>query len=169
VFIDVFVFIDRLLLLAKTRSKKEVIKAFSICLRGLVLFWYLTELTTKERGTLAYTPVSLICEILISRIKERPSSALRSLISSRFGFSNIRSGHTIRSYVQEIISYAYLAEFNKEYNINLLIWQSLDLTICAYIDKPSRDTTLAQLLSEIDSKFLIWSDIANRPLPFLAA
>jgi hypothetical protein len=66
VFTNIFVFIDRLLLLAETRLEKEVIKAFPICLREIVLFWYLIELITKERSTLAYAPISWLCDILIS-------------------------------------------------------------------------------------------------------
>jgi hypothetical protein len=166
VFTDIFVFTDRLLLLAETRSEKEVMEAFPTCLRGTALFWHSTELTTKERTTLSHAPISSLCEILIGRFKERPSSALRSLVTSRFGFSDIRSGRTIRSHVQEMMSHARSAEFDKEYNINLLIWQSLDLPMRAHIDEPFRDTTLAQLLGELDSKFAIWSDMAQRPPPF---
>jgi hypothetical protein len=152
VFTDVFVFTDRLLLLAETRSEKEVIKAFPTCLRGTALFWHSTELTTKERSTLAYAPVSWLCDILISRFKERPSTALRSLVSSRFTFANIRSGRTIRSYIQEIMSRARLAKFNKEYNIILLIWNSLDLAMRGHINKPPRDITLARFLAEVNAK-----------------
>jgi hypothetical protein len=65
------------------------------------------------------------------------------------------------------MSHTYLAKFDKEYNINLLIWQSLDLPIQAYINEPFCNTTLAQLLGELDSKFTIWSNMAQRPPSFL--
>jgi hypothetical protein len=169
VFTDVFVFTDRLLLLSETRSEHEVIEAFPTCLRGLALFWHSTELTTKERATLARAPVGWLCDLLISRFKERPSMALRSLITSRFTFSDIRSGRTIRSHIQEMISHARSAEFDKEYNILLLIWNSLDLTMRGHIDEPRREVTLAEFLTEVDSKWSIWNDMAHRPPPFSAA
>jgi hypothetical protein len=169
VFTNVFVFTNRLALLAETRSEHEVIEAFPTCLRGLALFWHSTELTTKERATLARAPIVWLCDLLISRFKERPSAALRSLITSRFTFSDIRSGRTIRSHIQEMMSHARSAEFDKEYNIILLIWNSLDLTMRGHIDEPRREVTLAQFLTEVDAKWSIWNDMAHRPPAFSAA
>jgi hypothetical protein len=39
----------------------------------------------------------------------------------------------------------------------------------AYIDEPSRDTTLARLLGDMGSKFQVWGDMAHRPLPLSTA
>jgi hypothetical protein len=71
------------------------------------------------------------------------STALWFLITSRFTFSDIRSSRIIRSHIQEIMSYARLAEFDKEYNIILLIWNSLDLTMQRHINEPRREVILA--------------------------
>jgi hypothetical protein len=68
---DVFVLLDRLLLLTKTCLEYKVIEEFPTCLRGIVLFWHSTELTIKERTILAHVLVFLLYEILIGRFKER--------------------------------------------------------------------------------------------------
>jgi hypothetical protein len=70
-----------------------------------------------------------IYELLIRRFKERPSVALCSLITSRFTYFNIHSSLSFRAYIQIMLYYAQSAEFNKEYNILLLIWNSLDLSL----------------------------------------
>jgi hypothetical protein len=112
--------------------------------------------------------VAKICELLIGRFKERPSVALRSLITSRFTFSDIRSGLSFRAHVQTMLYHARSAEFDKEYNILLLIWNSLDLSLRQQVDEPERHTTMAQFLAKVDAKWPIWQDIAHRPAaPFI--
>jgi hypothetical protein len=151
IYTNVFAFTDMLLHLAKTQHD-DIRTAFPLCLRGIALFWYSTELTPLERSLLLSAPVSTLCTSLISRFKERPGIALRALISSRFTFSNIRSGKTIRTHVQEMLRFARSSGFENEFNTLLLIYNSLDTPLRGHINEPTETTTLSQFLNAIDAK-----------------
>jgi hypothetical protein len=161
IYTDVFAFTDMLLHLAETQHD-DIRTAFPLCLRGTALFWYSTELTPLERSLLSSAPVSTLCTSLISRFKERPGIALRALISSRFTFSDIRSGKTIRTHVQEMLRFARSSGFESEFNTLLLIHNSLDTPLRGHIDEPTETTTLGQFLTAIDAKWSLWLDMAHR-------
>ena len=165
VYTDVFAFTDMLLHLALA-SPNDVRAAFPLCLRGTALFWYSTELTALERRLLSSAPVDELCKSLITRFRERPGLALRSLISARYGFQDIRSGKTIRTHVQEMLRFARSAGFKSEFNTLLLIHNSLDTALRGHIDEPTETTTLASFLSAVDSKWGLWLDMAHRPIPW---
>ena len=93
IYTDVFTFTDMLLHLVETQYD-DIRIAFPLYLRSMALFWYWTELIALERHLLLSALVSKLCTALISRFKERPGTALRALISSRFTFHDIRSGKT---------------------------------------------------------------------------
>jgi hypothetical protein len=163
IYTDVFAFTDMLLHLAETQSQSDDIRAaFPLCLRGTALFWYSTELTPLERTLLSSATVSTLCTSLISRFKERPGIALRALISSRFTFSDIRSGKTIRTHVQEMLRFARSSGFENEFNTLLLIHNSLDTPLRGHINEPTETTTLSQFLNAIDAKWSLWLDMAHR-------
>jgi hypothetical protein len=163
IYTDVFAFTDMLLHLAETQSQADDIRtAFPLCLRGTALFWYSTELTLLERSLLSAASVSTLCTSLISRFKERPGIALRALISSRFTFSDIRSGKTIRTHVQEMLRFARSSGFENEFNTLLLIHNSLDTPLRGHINEPTETTTLSQFLNAIDAKWSLWLDMAHR-------
>ena len=44
-----------------------------------------------------------------------------------------------------------------------MIWNSLNLPLRQQLDKPSRTTTLAQLLQVVDAKWPVWNNMAHRP------
>ena len=161
IYTDVFAFTDMLLHLAETQHD-DIRTAFPLCLRGTALFWYSTELTPLERSLLSSAPVSTLCTSLISRFKERPGIALRALISSRFTFSDIRSGKTIRTHVQEMLRFARSSGFESEFNTLLLIHNSLDTSLRGHINEPTETTTLGQFLTAIDAKWSLWLDMAHR-------
>jgi hypothetical protein len=161
IYTDVFAFTDMLLHLAETQHD-DIRTAFPLCLRGTTLFWYSTELTPLERTLLSSATVSTLCTSLISRFKERPSIALRALISSRFTFSDIRSGKTIRTHVQEMLRFARSSGFENEFNTLLLIHNSLDTPLRGHINEPTETTTLSQFLNAIDAKWSLWLDMAHR-------
>jgi len=71
IFSDVYAFTDMLLHLAETQHD-DIRTAFPLCLRGIALFWYSTELTPLERHLLSCVPVSKLCAALISRFKTPP-------------------------------------------------------------------------------------------------
>jgi hypothetical protein len=161
IYTDVFAFTDMLLHLAETQHD-DIRTAFPLCLRGTALFWYSTELTPLERSLLSSASVSTLCTSLISRFKERPGIALRALISSRFTFSDIRSGKTIRTHVQEMLRFARSSGFENEFNTLLLIHNSLDTPLRGHINEPTEITTLSQFLNAIDAKWSLWLDMAHR-------
>ena len=161
IYTDVFAFTDMLLHLAETQHD-DIRTAFPLFLRGTALFWYSTELTPLERTLLSSATVSTLCTSLISRFKERPSIALRALISSRFTFSDIRSGKTIRTHVQEMLRFARSSGFENEFNTLLLIHNSLDTPLRGHINEPTETTTLSQFLNAIDAKWSLWLDMAHR-------
>jgi hypothetical protein len=161
IYTDVFAFTDMLLHLAETQHD-DIRTAFPLCLRGTALFWYSTELTPLERSLLSSASVSTLCSSLISRFKERPGIALRALISSRFTFSDIRSGKTIRTHVQEMLRFARSSGFENEFNTLLLIHNSLDTPLRGHINEPTETTTLSQFLNAIDAKWSLWLDMAHR-------
>lgn len=159
---DVFAFTDMLLHLAETQAD-EIRTAFPLCLRGTALFWYSTELTSLERRLLSSAPVAELCNSLTKRFRERPGVALRSLISARFGFNDIRLGKTMRTHVQEMLRFSRSAGFESEFNTLLLIHNSLDTSLRGHIDEPDESTTLSVFLAAADAKWSLWLDMAHRP------
>ena len=146
--------------------ENDVREAFPLCLRGTSLFWYSTEFTALERRLLSSAPVSELCNSLISRFKERPGLALKSLLSSKYSFNDIRASKTVRTHVQEMLRFSRSAGFKSESNTLLLIHNSLDTVLRGHIPEPDKTTTLAQFLASVDAKWSLWVDMAHRPIPF---
>ena len=89
IFINIFLWIDRLAELAKHYSEMPVQEKWTIYLQGEVVIWYIRELTIIDRDLILIIFVIYIYKVLITHFATHPKLALKELNSIIFIIENL--------------------------------------------------------------------------------
>ena len=163
---DIYAFVDRLKDVAADKGEDKVRETLTTCFRGEALTWHSAELTDLEKTLLRTADLSVWCDSLIKRFKERATVAVQHLQTEKYTMADARGSKSPRAYVQSVIRHARAAELTSTFNQLTVAWNNLGLEFRRDIPEPTSSTTLAQFLDQVDVKSNIWFEMARQNRSF---
>ena len=153
---NVFVFIDKLKNLKKSSFDHRTRELIVECLRDDVLTWHSLELDEIEKNMFRDASMNQWCRDLIRRFKKRDSQTLKNLQIEKYIMQNARNDKTFKAYVQNIMRYFKVVEFNSTYNQLIMTWNNLNLNFKMQIFESITITILISFFDSLDVKINIW-------------
>lgn len=154
-FKHVVAFLNRLRSLTLDKDSKMMQEHLRECLRGVAMEWHMSELTTDERQSLRNSPLEDgWFKELEKRFKPSPRASARAM--SRRDFFEKYTYDYISPVVwaHEMFRLAQVAFSEAELHEQLgYIWYRLDSSLLRYVPKPSKKTSVAKFMKDIDTVY----------------
>ncbi|KAJ5675356.1 hypothetical protein N7462_008253 [Penicillium macrosclerotiorum] len=162
-FSDVYVFIDRMKDLVNLKSEEVVRTNIHSCLRGDAIRWYTHELSTREKEMMQSCPIaSGWFASLLERFKPDRTDALAALEKEKYDWRDVRSGRTPRDYAQNMLRLLKDTGYSDPFDQLLKIRENIEPSLRRDLQVPTKDTTIAEFMSAIDTHYRDWKAQAAR-------
>ena len=162
-FRDIHAFLDRIKDMARVKGAEKVRQNLQLSLRGTALEWYTSELTDGEKRLVSYgDETQEWCTLLLGRFKAPPSIGMATLLKASYNLYDAYKQREPRSFAQEVIRGAKIAQLGNVFNQLTIIRNGLDLEFRRDIPEPTEATTLNSFLQELDRHKHEWWQYATR-------
>ena len=163
IFRDVHLFMERIRDIAAVKRDEVVRQNLSMCLKGVALAWYTSELTMDQKQLLKLGQgIEQWEQKLVARFKERPNKAMATMVRERYTIADARNKREPREYAGIIMRAAKSAKLGGTGHIIMLIYNGLDIEFQRDITMPTLATTLEVFLQELDDHKDIWWGLASQ-------